>query len=858
MFLYSIILLVTLYLLKPVRDSLFLFEVGAGQLPWVFIATAILVAPVSRIYSRISQNASIFKLVGVITLFLITNLLLIWLFIDSKSVVLFYGFYIWVSIFGVLITSQFWLLANSLFDAVESRRIFSILSLGTISGAIIGGEVTSFLTSQFNSSPGLLILLAAGLLFFSLFIVKAIASDSPFSFSCSAHDNPNRLPDDIDQHTTSSRQFQSPFKEIIKSRHLLTIAAIVGITVFVTTMVDFQFKSYAEKSFSDEQSLTAFFGSFYGKISIIAFLFQLVIGNRFVRKAGTVASVVSLPFMLMLGSVGMIFFPGLAAATMVRGTDQVLKHSIDRTGKELLYLPVDLALKKKVKVFIDLFVDHGAQGLAGLTLLVLFTWLEVPLSYLTGLIVLFSGLWFALGIIAQRSYVGLFRKTLEQYTKVGKKEQNHQPIPYRRLQTFSNKANDQELISMFKRIEQTNQEVPESFILKWIDHPNQQLREQAVRLLRIKEFGGHTALLWQQFEQSAADTRLEIVRYVYKYHDFGDGRSEYLRAGLDHADPRIRSLSYGLIAKDGGNQEFSFITNKMIERDLDYEGEHRKELRFNLAHVLGYIYNPSRFNYLLQLLNSTDEEIVTRVIKSMGRTGERAFIYHLLEFLPYQKYEESIRIALGHFGSRVYGTLLDYLLDEHVELSKKISILNIFHDHPDQKSVQILEYLLEADHPEMRTEVIQTLSFILNVSDDISINRTLIEKHIETECGRYQIITQGLQESGQTDNAQRDVIDFARGETVKRIFLLLSIIYSSSDILRAEKTLKGEDKRLQSESIEFLDNLIDRDQREMVVGVLSHYFIEGMTIPRKIFTGKPSIQLGDILGKWKLPSVQPT
>ena len=853
MFLYSIILLITLYLLKPVRDSLFIFEIGAEQLPWVFIATAVLVAPVSRLYSRFSQNTSIFKLVVIITLILVSNLFLIWFFIDENSVFLFYGFYIWVSIFGVLITSQFWLLANSLFDAIESRRIFSILSLGTISGAIIGGEVTNLLTSRFNATPGSLILLAATLLLLSLFVLKEIAKGSEFSPFCSDQDNPNRFPA-----VKEEKQFDSPLKEILKSKHLLTIAGIVGITVFVTTMVDFQFKTYAEKAFTNEQSLTAFFGSFYGKISIIAFLFQLIIGNTFVKKAGTVAAVITLPVMLTLGSVGMILLPGLMAATLVRGTDQVLKHSIDRTGKELLYLPVDLALKKKVKVFIDLFVDHGAQGLAGLTLLILFTWLKIPLSYLTFLIIGLSILWFALGIIAQRSYVGLFRKTLEQYTQVAHNSENDNPIPYRRLQSFSRKANNQELLNLFRRIEITNQEVPESFILKWIDHPNQQIREQAIRLLRIKEFDGHTPLLWQQFEQSDADTRLEIIRYVYKYHDFGDGRSEYLRAGLDHTDPRIRALSLGLIAKDGGPQEYSYINNEMIERDIRYEGEHKKELRVNLAHALGYIYNTSRYDYLIRLLNESDEEIVIRVLKSMGRTGERAFVYHFLEFLPFKKYEQTIRVALGHYGSRVYGTLMDYMLDESVGLNKRISILNIIGDHPNQQGVQILEYMLDCDIPEMRSAIIRSLKNIFDSSKGLSLNRNLINKYLEAECNRYQLIDQGLEVTLTNDVEERLVLEGAREETIQRIFMLLSLIYNPDDILRVEKTLNGGDKRLKSESIEFLDNIIDREQREMVTGVVSHYFFAGIMLTGKFFSSKQQTHLKEILNKLKLPAVQPT
>jgi hypothetical protein len=49
----------------------------------------------------------------------------------------------------------------------------------------------------------------------------------------------------------------------------------------------------------------------------------------------------------------------------MRGSEQSLKHSIDKTGRELLFVPITMERKKRVKVFIDLFVDQGMQGVGG-------------------------------------------------------------------------------------------------------------------------------------------------------------------------------------------------------------------------------------------------------------------------------------------------------------------------------------------------------------------------------------------------------------------------------------------------------------------------------------------------------------
>ncbi|NIT56065.1 MAG: hypothetical protein GWN00_07440, partial [Aliifodinibius sp.] len=147
MFVYNFVLLNTLYLLKPVRDSLFLEEVGAYNLPFVFIFTAIAVIPISIGYSRISKRHSVGWLVSAVTLFLAANLFVIWIFIDIDHDFLYYGFYVWVSIYSVLITSQFWLFANTIFNSVQAKKIFGFLSLGAILGGVTGGEFTAILVN---------------------------------------------------------------------------------------------------------------------------------------------------------------------------------------------------------------------------------------------------------------------------------------------------------------------------------------------------------------------------------------------------------------------------------------------------------------------------------------------------------------------------------------------------------------------------------------------------------------------------------------------------------------------------------------------------------------------------------------
>ena len=57
--------------------------------------------------------------------------------------------------------------------------------------------------------------------------------------------------------------YSSPFKLIIKSKHLTYLATIVGVGVVMAKLVDFQFSDFANKAKPDSDELASFFGFYF-------------------------------------------------------------------------------------------------------------------------------------------------------------------------------------------------------------------------------------------------------------------------------------------------------------------------------------------------------------------------------------------------------------------------------------------------------------------------------------------------------------------------------------------------------------------------------------------------------------------
>ena len=90
----------------------------------------------------------------------------------------------------------------------------------------------------------------------------------------------------------------------------------------------------------------------------------------------------------------------------------MFRYSIDKTGRELLFLPIPLDIKKRTKVFIDVFVDRWFRGFAGGVLLLLVTVLKVSVQQLSFVVVAMIAVWLFMVFRMRKAYVEAFRQAL--------------------------------------------------------------------------------------------------------------------------------------------------------------------------------------------------------------------------------------------------------------------------------------------------------------------------------------------------------------------------------------------------------------------------------------------------------------
>lgn len=827
MVVYYYLILVTYYFLKPARDSLFLVKLGAGQLPIVFILIAIVVVPVTTLYAKASRSLVLNKLLTWTTLIVIANLLILrWLLRADQSWI-FYFFYIWVSIYGILMTSQFWLFANLVFDAAQAKRIFALIGLGGILGATTGGEVTSLVINHMGVRTENLLFFCMGLLAVSLGILNVIWSVKKRD----GEGHASRMRAEGRRIDKKKENIADMFRMIGRSRHLVYIVGIIAMTMMTASFVDFQFKSVSVEAFPAKEDLTSFLGKFYGRLSIVSLLLQFLFTNRFVRLLGVGGAILFLPAGLLLGSLAMFIYPGLIAGVLLRGADGSLMYSIDKTGRELLFLPVPLEVKKRTKLFIDMFVDRWFRGLAGALLLLFTLALHFSVRQLSLVVLVFLAVWCTLALLIRKEYVNAFRRALEK-REIDLNELRINPdeaATRKTLIAVLNGDNERQINFALEMLASVKDPEVLSAVKPLVQHESADVRLNAVKVLQNQDEVSLLPDIERLLKDSEVEVRLQAMRFLCRHS--AQGAVPVLDAFLDDEDPSIQAAALVCASELEAYEENRIIGAGVIEELLALEGDNGVECRMQVARALASSKSAAMKSYLHRMLDDPAPAVVEQAIHSASRTTDREFIPVLIKNLNSREFRVAARRALAAYGERILGTLIDHFRDDTVPMAVRRNIPRIISDIPSQQSVDALTENLSVPDPRLKYHVVKALNRLRKNYSGLYFKQERVKAAIIEESSSYYQILQILcrQRAGNEGSPSRllqKALEEKLDQNLERIFRLLALRYEPDDIYNAYQGFVGSRKDLRANAVEFLDNVLAKDLKKYLFPIVDQDSVE--------------------------------
>jgi AAA family ATP:ADP antiporter len=689
------------------------------------------------------------------------------------------------------------------------------LGLGGIVGAFVGGEFTSFLVKKIGLPVHDLLLVSAGALALTGGLGWLIWRQQS-RLTDSAADS------GVDTESESTN-IKGIGRSITRSRHLMLTVGIISLTVMTASFVDYQFKTVSWQAHQNSADLTVFLGQFYGRMSLVSFLIQLVLAPRLIRWVGVGNSLLVLPAALVGGAAGMILVPGLMAGMTLRGIDFSLKYSLDKTSRELLFLPIPLALKKRTKVFIDMFVDRWARGLAGGLLLLVTALFPSGLRAVSAMTLVLVFVWLALALKMRRAYVASFRSA------VSRREIDLSALTIRiedsdslAVVTSSLKSSHEREVTYALGMLQdaTGSSLAEA-VRPLLSHGSPEVRRRAIDILAANREEVDVERVHFLLHDPDLDTRVAAVAYLCVDEDY----TAFLQQLLE-ADGMSRNAAVAYVAtRDPVEAHRLLITPKVIDEIEDCGDVEGCEGRRVLA-GLPWLPHDNDEKLWHKLLHNEDAEVVSAAIVGVGSRGDLAWVPWLLEKLADSEHRVVVRntlVVMANHHSSILADLESYLDDKNQAVRQRADVIRILAEVPLQASVEALIRRLTARRPNLRFEVLKSLGKLRSRFTNLAFDEAIISGEICEEAGRYiQTARMGMLLSAENESEKLLLKKITETQHIRleSVFRLLGLLYPAKDLLNAYYGVMSGRRVLRANAQEFLDTLLTGNHRQLVLALL--------------------------------------
>jgi AAA family ATP:ADP antiporter len=705
---------------------------------------------------------------------------------------------VWVNLFGLVATSLIWLLANTVFDPREARRVFGFIGAAGIAGAILGGSFTEVAAPVLGTHNLLLVCLVALL-------------------GCTALTRiPKPLPERRASQRSQRRETHGALSAVRRSQLLSTMVPLVGLAGLVSVLIDIQFNSVVDESFATTDAKAAFFGRFFAVLYGLAFLFQLLLAPRILRKTGVGTALFVLPAALAAGSVALLLAPVMLTAVVAKAADGGLRHSLYRSATEILFLPVPVALKQKAKIMLDSTIDNVGTGLGALLALLLTVGLSLHYRYLSVLAVCAAVLWLGAAWRARRAYVDEFRQALSrrQIDPDQLRTQLSDAASVSSLVATLQGSNPRQLAYALDMLATVSNPAVVPPIRRLLDHPAAAIRARAVLALQQQPDTSALAAVESLLQDPDECVRVEAMHYICTRQRRSD--TDRMRRFLATGDPQIQAAALGCIARYGGPEGAALLTDEFVGSVLAQDGPERVTMRCQLARALGHAPAAQSLKHLQLLCADESTEVIEATIEAAGHARHLDLAPWLVEQLANRAVRAAAGRALVSFGEQTLPALSAAL--EQRSPASSITprqLIRVLGRINSQAAVDLLtRHLMDAPEPQ-RLAPLKALnklrtSFPRLVFDAGRLGPLLAEE--TRRCAELRASGQHWPEPSRSPGERllECALREKRADSLQRAFRILGLLYPPQDIYHAYLGVVSGNRIARASAVEFLDNVLER------------------------------------------------
>jgi len=355
--------LMAYWMLRPIKDALFISLVGKSLLPYAkmisLAALVIILMQYSKLVDMFEKHRLVYFINSIISLFLCTIAIII---IQSPDMYLQPSFASkiigWTAFIGsecslIILYSLVWSYIASSMDTATAKKGYPLIIIGAKLGAMAGSLL--MLKSKIIGIGGLLII-AAGCISGTAILIKI--------FTCIYSSAQNDALE-IEKNQTGALE---GLRLLLKHPYLIGIFIISFLPDVIGEILNISMLFLADKNFHTPEQIAAFLGTFGVLANATTLIFALFGTGLFLRIWGFRAWLLLYPLITAILVMYTWIFYDLWAVVIALALLKGLRYAIDQPCREIMFIPTSTDIQFKTRSWMCAFRTRAGQGMgAGLS-----------------------------------------------------------------------------------------------------------------------------------------------------------------------------------------------------------------------------------------------------------------------------------------------------------------------------------------------------------------------------------------------------------------------------------------------------------------------------------------------------------
>ena len=397
----AFLLLFSYYAAKALREAFLLSEFPAAMRAYAVGLIAVLLMIVVPVYGLVRRRLDGARLLRAVVLFFAANLIIFAVLARAGGRIGF-AFFVWVSIFAVMVPTQFWAFAADAFNLKSGQRLFPLIMVGGNLGALAGAKCAQLAVASLTPEGVMLIATAAMLLTLAL-SQRAAASVPEGSRAVSL------------EHDRRPMNLLGGIGLVLRERYLLLVALLVVLLNWINSTGEFILADLVSRNAGGaarSAQIAAFYGEFQFWVTLAGLSMQLFLVSRVFRVVGVRGALLVLPALALLGYGLILFVPVFSIIRLVKIAENSVDYSLMNTTRQALFLPVSRDAKYDGKTAIDTFFWRVGDLIQAGVVYAGLNWLHWTAAQFAALNLALAAVWLAVAVAIGREFVHMARENM--------------------------------------------------------------------------------------------------------------------------------------------------------------------------------------------------------------------------------------------------------------------------------------------------------------------------------------------------------------------------------------------------------------------------------------------------------------